>query len=232
MLKRIDHRKMGKSDLGWLQSLFHFSFADYHNPQNMNFGVLRVLNDDLVAPGTGFDMHPHRDMEIISYVVEGSLSHKDSLGNQGTLTRGQVQYMSAGTGVLHSEHNRGKETARLLQVWILPYRKGHQPSYGDYPFPWEGRVGRLLHFASGPGGSAPVKVNQDVNFYALALEAGKEISFPLPQGRQAYVVQIEGDSRIGEAELSPRDALEAIEEDLTVQAKTDSHLLFIEMGKS
>src|SRR5690554_6732108 len=105
MLRKIDNTKMGRSNLGWLQSIFHFSFAEYYNPNNINFGVLRVINDDIIAPNTGFDMHPHRDMEIISYVIDGELTHEDSMGNKGALTRGQVQYMSAGTGVYHSEHN-------------------------------------------------------------------------------------------------------------------------------
>ncbi len=104
MLRRIDNTKMGSSDLGWLKSKFHFSFAEYYNPFNLNFGTLRVINDDLVKPGTGFDTHPHRDMEIVSYVVDGKLTHGDSMGNKNTLSRGHVQYMSAGTGVLHSEH--------------------------------------------------------------------------------------------------------------------------------
>lgn len=123
MIRKLEHQNMGKSDLGWLQSIFHFSFAEYYNPQNMHFGVLRVINDDLIKPQTGFDMHPHRDMEIISYVVDGSLTHGDSMGNKQTLHRGEVQYMSAGTGIYHSEHNLGSEMARLLQIWIYPDQK-------------------------------------------------------------------------------------------------------------
>ncbi len=123
MLRKIDNTKMGSSNLGWLKSKFHFSFAEYFNPDNMNFGVLRVINDDLVAPHTGFNLHPHADMEIISYVVEGELTHGDSMGNKSTITRGHVQYMSAGTGVYHSEHNLGENVLRFLQIWILPDRK-------------------------------------------------------------------------------------------------------------
>jgi len=113
MLRKVEMKNMGKSDLGWLKSVFHFSFAEYYNPSNVNFGVLRVINDDIVKQGEGFDIHPHRDMEIISYVVQGELTHGDSMGNNRTLTRGQVQYMSAGTGVLHSEHNFGDEGLRF-----------------------------------------------------------------------------------------------------------------------
>ncbi|MCU5336930.1 pirin family protein, partial [Bacillus cereus] len=113
MFRKVDHKNMGRANHGWLNTHFHFSFANYYNPNNMNFGALRVINDDLVAAQTGFDMHPHRDMEIISYVVDGALTHEDSMGNRGTIERGHVQYMSAGTGVFHSEHNLGDETLRL-----------------------------------------------------------------------------------------------------------------------
>ena len=119
MLRKLETSKMGKSDLGWLRSKFHFSFAEYYNPSNMGFGVLRVINDDLIDPHTGFDTHPHKDMEIISYVIEGELTHGDSMGNKSTLKRGQVQYMSAGTGVYHSEHNLAKGISRFLQIWIV-----------------------------------------------------------------------------------------------------------------
>ena len=132
MLRYIDHTKMGRGIHGWLDSHFHFSFAEYYNPQNIQFGVLRVVNDDMVQPGTGFDTHPHQNMEILSYVVQGELTHADNMGNEQTLTRGQVQYMSAGTGVLHSEYNMGKDLLRFLQIWILPDASGYQPNYGDY----------------------------------------------------------------------------------------------------
>lgn len=122
MLRKIESKNMGSINMDWLKSIFHFSFAQYYNPDNMNFGVLRVINDDLIKANTGFDTHPHKDMEIISYVVRGQLTHGDSMGNENTLNRGHVQYMSAGTGVYHSEHNLGEKTLRLLQIWILPDR--------------------------------------------------------------------------------------------------------------
>lgn len=123
MLRVVDSGNMGSSNLGWLRSKFHFSFAEYYNPHNIKFGVLRVINDDLVESNTGFDTHPHRNMEIISYVVNGELTHGDSMGNKNTITRGHVQYMSAGTGVYHSEHNLGKDELRFLQIWIFQIRK-------------------------------------------------------------------------------------------------------------
>ncbi|AZV41732.1 pirin [Peribacillus asahii] len=231
MLRKLDHNNMGKSNLGWLQSLFHFSFAEYYNPENIHFGALRVINDDLIAAQTGFNMHPHQDMEIISYVVDGGLTHQDSMGNKSTITRGQVQYMSAGTGVYHSEHNMGDNTLRMLQIWIIPDHSGHTPHYGDFRFDMEARHNKWLHMVSSKEGSAPIQINQDANLYALELDPGKEISFPVKEGRQAYLVQIEGSSTINELTLNARDALEIVEEDIHIKANDTSHVLVIEMVK-
>ncbi|WP_071396207.1 pirin family protein [Bacillus tuaregi] len=232
MLRKIDHQKMGRSNLGWLQSIFHFSFAEYYNPANINFGALRVINDDLIAPQTGFSTHPHRDMEIISYVVQGNLTHADSMGNQKTITRGEVQYMSAGTGVLHSEHNYRDHTLRMLQIWIFPDERGYKPNYGDYRFKWDDRHNKWLHMVSSKEGTAPIKINQDVNLYSLELSQDNEIHFPVKEGRQAYLIQIEGASTINETTLTARDALEIVEEDITIQASEASHFLVIEMSKT
>ncbi|KNZ43503.1 pirin family protein [Acetobacterium bakii] len=231
MLKKIDSSKMGSSDHGWLRSKFHFSFAEYYNPQNMHFGKLRVLNDDLIDAQTGFEMHHHQDMEIISYVVGGELTHGDSMGNKSTLTRGHVQYVSAGTGVYHSEHNRGSNTARFLQIWILPNQENLKPNYGEYRFNWDDRKNKWLHMVSSTNGSAPIKINQDSNIYSLELAESKEIGFPVKSGRQAYLVQIEGTSNINGIELNDRDALEILEEDITIKSSKKSHILIIEMKK-
>ncbi len=231
MIRKIDNKKMGRGNHGWLDSIFHFSFAEYYNPSNINFGVLRVINDDLIEGGYGFDPHPHRDMEIISYVIDGELTHSDSMGNERTVTRGDVQYMSAGRGVTHSEYNNGKDILRLLQIWIFPDKKGYTPSYGDYHFNAEDRKNKWLHLVSSKQGNAPIKINQDANIYALELSKDEEITFPLGEGRQAYLVQIEGSSLINKENLNPKDALEAIEEDLTLKATEASHYLIIEMEK-
>ncbi|GAA0121900.1 MULTISPECIES: pirin family protein [Clostridium] len=231
MLRKIESKNMGNSNLGWLKSKFHFSFAEYYNPDNINFGVLRVINDDLVQPNTGFDTHPHRDMEIISYVVNGELTHGDSMGNKNTITRGHVQYMSAGTGVYHSEHNFGKDTLRLLQIWIFPDEKGYRPNYGDYRFNWDDRKDKWLHIVSSKDGDAQIKINQDMNIYSIELQKGKEISFPVKEGRQAYLVQIEGTSTVNEIELNERDGMEIVEEDILIKAKETSHILILEMKK-
>ncbi|KNF07570.1 pirin-like protein [Gottschalkia purinilytica] len=232
MLNKIDSRNMGKSDLGWLKSTFHFSFAEYFNPDNIDFGVLRVINDDLIQPNTGFDTHPHKDMEIVTYIIDGELTHKDSMNNERTLSRGNVQYMSAGTGVYHSEHNLGSTPLRLLQIWVYPNEKNLTPNYGDYIFPWEDRENKWLHIISSKDGNAPVKINQDINFYVLELDSGKSIDFSIDKGRQAYLVQIEGNSTINNIDMNSKDAMEIIEEDIHIKSIETSHLLLIEMKKS
>jgi len=231
MLRKLESSKMGSSDLGWLKSKFHFSFAEYYNPNNMGFGVLRVINDDLINPNTGFDTHPHHDMEIISYVVEGQLTHGDSMDNASTLKRGHIQYMSAGTGVYHSEHNLGENIARLLQIWILPDKKGYSPDYGEYRFDWDERKNKWLHMVSGKSGNAAVKVNQDVNLSTLELENNNEIDYLVKEGRQAYLVQIEGKSNINGIILKQRDAMEITEENIKIKAEALSHFIIIEMEK-
>lgn len=231
MLKKIDNKNMGRSNLGWLESIFHFSFAEYYNPNNIDFGVLRVINDDLIQAGTGFGTHPHKDMEIISYVIKGELTHGDSMGNKSSIGRGHVQYMSAGTGVRHSEHNLGEETLRLLQIWVYPDRKNHTPQYGEFRFDWEMRKNKWFHMVSYVDGDAPIKIHQDVNFYSLELNQGETITFNVDKNRQAYLVQIEGEALVNNIELKDRDAMEVVEEELNFVAKTTSHYLLIEMKR-
>ena len=232
MIRYIDHQKMGRSRLGWLDSHFHFSFAEYRNPDNVHFGVLRVVNDDMVEAGTGFDTHPHQDFEIISYVVDGELTHADSMANRHTLTRGQSQYMSAGTGVTHSEHNLGNSMLRFMQIWFFPDRKGYAPNYGDHRFAWEDRINRWLPMASGDGDSQfPIQIHADIHMYSTFVEAGNELAFEVKPGRQAYLVLIEGEAEIGDIRMRERDALEITEEGFLIQAKQSAHILLIEMAK-
>jgi redox-sensitive bicupin YhaK (pirin superfamily) len=231
MLRKIDSATLGTSDLGWLRSRFHFSFADYRDPDRTRFGVLRVLNDDLVTPGHGFEMHPHRDFEILSYVVHGELTHADDMGNAHTLARGEVQYMSAGTGVLHSEHNRGDTVLRFLQIWIIPGEKGRQARYGDRRFAWEERHNTWLLLAAGPGADAPVTIHQDAHVNVVLLDAGREIGLTVGPDRQAYLLQVEGASSIDGFELDERDALEIVGEDVRIAAQTTSHVFVIEMAQ-
>jgi len=231
MIKIYKANQHGRSELGWLSSWFHFSFAEYRNPKRTQFGALRVINDDLVKAGKGFDTHPHRDMEIISYVVEGELTHGDSMGNRRVLNRGQIQYMSAGRGVTHSEYNYGTKTARFLQIWIFPDNQGYDPRYGDYAFAWADRDNQWLHLVSSETGNAPVKIHQDANLYALSLAPGKDIQFDIQPQRQAYLVLIEGAAIINGHLLTMRDGLETLEEPLHVEAQEPSHLLLIELAK-
>jgi redox-sensitive bicupin YhaK (pirin superfamily) len=235
MLRAIESGTMGRGQHGWLDSHFHFSFAEYYNPENIDFGVLRVWNDDIVLPDTGFELHPHQNMEIISYVVSGELSHGDSMGNKQTLERGQVQYISAGTGVWHSEHNWGTTPLRFFQIWIFADANDYPPNYGDYRFTWEDRVDRWMPIASDVENStsdAPIKVHQNINAYATYLTAGKSLPFEVKEGRQAYLVVAEGKTRINGIGLAARDAMEIIEEDVTVEALEDVHIVVIEMAKA
>lgn len=233
MLKRVPKENMGSSNLGWLESRFHFSFAEYRNSNNMNFGVLRVLNDDIIHPQSGFEMHPHRDMEIISYVVQGEIIHKDSMGNSETLKSGEVQYMSAGTGVIHSEHNLDKsEDLRLLQIWIFPPTKNLTPLYGSYRFQEEESTNKFLHIVSSCNGEAKIKIHQDVNIYISRLSKEKRLDFSLKNDRQIYFVQIEGNSCINGVILDFGDGMEIVDETMVkILALEDSHFLFIEMKK-
>jgi redox-sensitive bicupin YhaK (pirin superfamily) len=233
MFKKLPKENMGSSNLGWLESRFHFSFAEYTNRNNMNFGILRVLNDDIIHPQSGFSMHPHRDMEIISYVVKGEITHKDSMGNEETLKSGEVQYMSAGTGVMHSEHNLHEtEDLRLLQIWILPPTKNLTPLYGSYRFQKDESKNRFLNIVSSQNGDAKIKIRQDANIYVGKLDSGKSLDFDLEDDRQIYFVQIEGSSSINGIILNDGDAMEIVDErNIDIHALKDSHFLFIEMRR-
>jgi redox-sensitive bicupin YhaK (pirin superfamily) len=236
MLRHIKSERMGRSLYEWLDSRHHFSFAEYYNPDNMQFGDLRVLNDDWVKPGKGFDMHPHKNMEILSYVVRGELAHGDSMGNKSSLTRGQVQYMSAGTGIVHSEYNnREDDPLRFLQIWILPDQNGYAPNYGEYRFDFEERINRWLPIAAGVNNAdngAPIRIHADIYAFAAVLTRGGELEFIVSPGRQAYMVLIEGAAEVGDIRLSACDALEIAERTILVRAAEDAHIFLIEMAKN
>ncbi|HYO63536.1 MAG TPA: pirin family protein [Pyrinomonadaceae bacterium] len=178
----------GHFDFGWLDTFHTFSFADYYDPRFMGFRSLRVINEDWVHPGRGFGTHPHRDMEIITYVLEGALAHRDSMGNGSTIRPGEVQRMSAGTGVLHSERNESADApVHLLQIWLLPEREGVEPSYEQKMFPAEEKRGRLRLIASRDGREGSVKINQDAQLYAALLEAGERVEHQLTPERHAWL---------------------------------------------
>ncbi|GHU95680.1 hypothetical protein FACS1894208_08920 [Clostridia bacterium] len=223
----------GSDHRGWLDSHFHIPFAEYFNDDHIHCGVLSVLNDDLIEPGAGFDTHQHEETEIITYVVDGELTHSVGAKSKRILTRGHVQYMSAGTGVYHSEHNWGKDPLRLLQVWIFPDKTYYEPNYGDHRFAWDERKDKWMLIASGDISSgAPIKIHADVNIFAAEITTGGTLAFPVGGGRQAYLLLIEGTARVAGHTLYAGDAAEIIEEDVMVAAaKCDAHVLVLEMKK-
>lgn len=206
-------------DHGWLKTYHSFSFADYYDPQNQNWGALRVFNDDRIIAGEGFDTHPHRDMEILTYVLEGELEHKDSMGNTGVVGPGGVQFMSAGTGVRHSEYNHSRtQPLHLVQMWVLPGSLGTEPSYGQVAFQDDARLNRWLVVASGRKQiEAPVRLTQDATFMVTRLESGKELRHVFDDGRCGFLFVAEGQTTVaaeasslgtvGGDELSPGDAV-------------------------
>lgn len=230
----VDHREMGGNRIGWLDSRFHFSFGHYYNPGNVRFGALRVLNDDIVQPRTGFDTHPHQDMEILTYIVDGELAHEDSLGNRRVLSRGQAQYMSAGTGIWHSERNPGHVPLRFLKIWILPDAEGYAPRYRAAPLRFEDRIDRWMPIAGpeGDASSAPIRLHADASLYAALLTRGRTLHADLGSERQAYLALIEGESVANAVRMQAGDALEVTAEALSIEATADAHLLLIEMAKS
>ncbi len=225
----IDRRKgneRGHADHGWLKSFHTFSFADYHDPSQMGYGDLRVINDDRVEPSKGFGTHSHRDMEIISYVVEGELAHKDSMGNASTITIGDVQRMSAGTGVMHSEYNPSSASpVHFLQIWILPERKGIEPSYEQKHFSNEAKLNRLRLIASKKGRDGSISLNQDADLYAALLD-NSEVSYRLSPGRIAYLHVVKGGILLNGLALSTGDGAKINNEDNLVLSGSGELLLF------
>jgi len=206
-----DEFNPGWTNENWLKSKFHFNFAEYRNPLNPSFGVLRVMNDDVVQPHRGFGSHPHGDMEIITYIVSGELTHQDSNGNEESLGRGSIQFMSAGTGVVHSEFNHGDKPLRFIQTWINPSARGLPSNYGSCSGSANGRKNQLQHLVSdvkNDGIQTPVKISQDVNVHATELDLGKKVVHELPEGRQAYLVCLEGQVKVNGKILERQDACE------------------------
>ena len=199
---------LGKASFGWLDATHHFSFGHYHDPARMGVGPLRVWNDDRIAPGTGFDPHPHRDMEIITYVREGAITHLDSLGNQGRTAAGDVQAMSAGSGIRHAEYNREDGATTLFQIWLLPRTRGLPPRWGQKAFPRADRTGRLVPLASGMTGHAEaLPIDQDAAILGASLAAGDRLRHELAPGRQAYLVATVGRVLVNGVEAGPRDGV-------------------------
>ncbi|MDT0508368.1 pirin family protein [Novosphingobium sp. MMS21-SN21R] len=221
---------LGAADHGWLDAHHHFSFSEYHDPERVNWGALRVWNDDRIAARTGFPPHPHRDMEIITYVTKGAITHKDSLGNQGRTEAGDVQVMSAGTGIQHSEFNQEDEETRLFQIWIIPDRRGHAPSWGARPFPKDSRDGRFVPLASGIAGDEDVlTINANARVLGATVKAGETIRYALTEDRHAYLVPATGRVKIGDVEANARDgvAITGVTE-IVVTALEDAELVLVD----
>jgi len=218
----------GHAEHGWLDTYHTFSFADYYDPQWMGFRSLRVINDDLVLPNAGFGMHPHRDMEIITYILSGQLAHKDSMGNGRTITPGEFQYMSAGTGVLHSEQNpSGTEAVHLLQIWIQPDAKGVKPGYAEKSMK-DATPGQFHLITSKTGRDGSIAIHQDSDLYLARLEDGQSVSHRLAPGRHAWLHVAEGEVTVNGQTLSGGDGL-AVSEEKALElrgAKPSQVLLF------
>jgi hypothetical protein len=213
MLTPRPANERGHADHGWLRTYHSFSFADYHDPAHVSFGPLRVINEDYVQPGTGFGTHGHRDMEIVTYILEGALAHKDSMGNGSVIRPGDVQRMSAGTGVLHSEFNQSQDAVvHLLQIWIQPSIRGIAPSYEQTHFEATEKRGRLRLIASTDGAEGSVRIHQDARVYAGLFDGGEAAELPLAAGRRAYVHVARGSVKVNGRELGHGDALKLEQE--------------------
>lgn len=240
MIQVIPSKDRYFADHGWLQTRWHFSFSDYYDPQNMQWGALRVFNDDVIQPGQGFGMHPHRDMEIVTYVLEGALEHRDSLGNTGVIHPGEVQVMRAGTGIVHSEYNHSKkEPLHLLQLWILPRTKGLAPRWEQQRFSREERAGKLLPVvsagnANGKSAAAAIpgtmQIDQDATIYLSSLAAGQQAAHASAAGHKVYLFVMNGEVKVnGSAVASGDQARIADEPKLEITAQKDAEFILLDL---
>jgi quercetin 2,3-dioxygenase len=222
----------GHADHGWLDSRFSFSFADYFDPEHVQFRTLRVMNDDHIAGGGGFPTHPHRDMEIVTYVLEGALAHKDSMGNGSVIRPGDVQYMSAGTGVAHSEFNASKdETVHMYQIWMFPDKKNYTPTYDQKHFADADKRGKLRVVASPDGRDGSVKIRQDNELYATVLAGGESVKHALRADRHAYVQVARGSVTLNGQRLETGDGAEiSAEKSLELTGVNDAEVLLFDLA--
>lgn len=232
MLERRPFASLGHANHGWLDAKHHFSFADYHDPARQHWGALRVWNDDAIQAGTGFPLHPHADMEIITYVREGAITHEDSLGNKGRTQAGDVQVMSAGTGIRHSEYNLEPGVTHLFQIWIFPEQRGGQPSWGTKPFPKSDRSGKFVTLASGiDGDQDALRIRANARVLGATLKAGETIEYRFSdQRRHAYLVPATGKLKVNDIVLEARDGA-AIKDEaiLQITADEDTELILVDV---
>jgi redox-sensitive bicupin YhaK (pirin superfamily) len=230
MIELRPFASLGGANHGWLDAKHHFSFANYYDPKRENWGNLRVWNDDTIAPQSGFPPHPHRDMEIITYVREGAITHQDNLGNVGRTEAGDVQVMSAGTGIAHAECNKEDVTTKIFQIWIQPTRSGEKPSWGARPFPKGERSGRFVTLASGfANDDDALPIRTDARIVAATLKAGETASYPLGKDRRAYLVPATGSIEIDGTRANARDGVAISDvETLTITAVEDSEIILVD----
>jgi quercetin 2,3-dioxygenase len=221
---------LGGADHGWLKAKHHFSFASYFDPDRVNWGALRVWNDDTIAPDSGFPPHPHADMEIITYVRKGAITHQDSLGNKGRTEAGDVQVMSAGSGIVHSEYNLEPEATQLFQIWIEPTRRGGAPHWGARPFPKGDRAGKFVTLAAGDGDDGEaLPIRADAKVLGATLKAGQSIDYPLGAGRRGYLVPTEGAVEVDGVRVAPRDGAAIRDvETVRVTALEDAEIVLVD----
>ncbi|MGH7407227.1 MAG: pirin family protein [Candidatus Methylomirabilales bacterium] len=231
MITVIKAKDRHHADMGWLSTYWHFSFNDYYDPANMNWGALRVFNDDVIQPGQGFGAHPHRDMEIVTYVLEGELEHRDNQGNTGVIRPGEVQVMSAGTGIVHAEYNHSKQhPVHLLQLWVIPRTKGLPPRWEQRQFTPADRLGKLLPVVSAGHLQGTLAIDQDATIYVSALRAGREIIHKSRAGRRAYLFVIAGSLTVNGPPLSAGDQARIAEEpELTLRATGEAELMLLDL---
>ena len=224
------YESLGGANHDWLDTRHHFSFADYHDPARMGWGSLRVWNDDEIAPTSGFPLHPHANMEIITYVREGAITHQDDLGNKGRTEAGDVQVMSAGSGIRHAEYNLEPEATKIFQIWILPTERGGAPSWGARPFPKSDRAGRFVPLASGlPADAEALPIRSDARVLGATLKAGQTAEYTLDPARHAYLVPATGRVSVNGVALAARDgAAIANEPKLSVIAIEDAEIILVD----
>ena len=232
MIELRPFSRLGGAEHGWLSTKHHFSFADYFDPERVHWGSLRVWNDDEIAPGTGFPPHPHANMEIVTYVLEGAISHRDSLGNEGKTRAGDVQVMSAGSGIRHAEYNLEKVKTHLFQIWIVPSEDGGSPSWGTKPFPKSDRSGRFVVLASGYGEEDALPIRAKARVLGATLGKGERISLALGDIGHAYVVPALGNIEVNGVRAETRDGVAiARETALDIRALDNSELVLVETAE-
>ncbi|WP_395645202.1 pirin family protein [Terricaulis sp.] len=232
MIEKRAFDSLGQFDADWLAARYHFSFSGYRDPNRMNWGALRVWNDDTIQPKTGFPPHPHADMEIITYVRTGAITHQDSMGNRGRTEAGDVQVMSAGGGVTHAEYNLEDEATTLYQIWIMPKARGGEPYWGAAKFPKAERAGQLVTLASGfadDQGAGALPIRQDARVLAATLDKGQSVSYDLAQGRFAYLALAKGEATVNGIPLGPRDGAAIRDEPaIRIEAGADAEIVLVD----